>query len=194
MNDHLHALIQCTQDRWQPTIGDPHLMGWITVLGYGLAALAALTALIRTQATTRPTAEKLFWYLLVPGLVFLMINKQLDLQSLLTAVARCEAQLSGWYADRRPVQVAFIFALIALGTALLGILAWLLRQSLDRLWLVLLGITLLVTFILVRAVGFHRVDVLIGTELAGWRLNWLFELGGITLVILGCRYAIRRSD
>ncbi|WP_417586111.1 hypothetical protein [Nitrincola sp.] len=192
MNNHLQALLTCTQERWQPIIGDPHIMGWITVAGYGIAAITALTTLVKFHAQRPSRAEAIFWYLLVIGLFFLMLNKQLDLQSLLTAVARCEAQLSGWYGNRRPVQVAFIFGLIVIGLALLALLAYLLRHALSRLWLVLLGITLLVTFVLVRAVGFHSVDILIGTQLAGWRLNWIFELGGITLVVMGCIFYNRK--
>lgn len=189
MNNHLHALLSCTQDRWQPEIGDPHLMGWVTVAGYGVAAITAFITLLTARRCHSTRIEQLFWYCLVPALAFLMINKQLDLQTLLTVIARCEAQLSGWYSDRRPVQVAFIYALIAAGLIILSTLAYWLRHAITHLWLVLLGTIFLMTFVLVRAVGFHSVDVLIGTQLAGWRLNWIFELGGIALVVMGCLLA-----
>lgn len=183
---HLRALLSCTQERWQPTIGDPHIMGWVTVAGYGVAALATFLTLLNTRRYPLARTERLFWYCLVPALAFLMFNKQLDLQTLLTAIARCEAQISGWYTDRRPVQVAFIYTLIVAGLIIISALAYWLRHTFSRLWLVLLGTVFLVTFVLVRAVGFHSVDVLIGTQLAGWRLNWIFELGGISLVVMGC--------
>jgi hypothetical protein len=164
-------------------------MGWVTVAGYGVATITAFITLLTARRCHSARTEQLFWYCLVPALAFLMINKQLDLQTLLTAIARCEAQLSGWYSDRRPVQVAFIYALIAAGLIILSTLAYWLRHAVTRLWLVLLGTIFLVTFVLVRAVGFHSVDVLIGTQLAGWRLNWIFELGGIALVVMGCLLA-----
>jgi len=193
LNNHLQSLFTCTQERWQPTIGDPHFMGWVTVAGYGVAALAALTALRHARTQHLPRAEILFWYLLCPALLMLMINKQLDIQTLFTTVARCEAQLSGWYANRRPIQIAFILGLMLLSITLLGLFSYRLRHSLNRLWLVLIGTITLLTFILVRAVGFHHVDILIGTQLAGWRLNWIIELGGITLVIMGCIYYNRKN-
>lgn len=160
-------------------------MGWLTVLGYGIAAILALRTSKQVKSIDLPQVEKIFWFMLTPALFFLMVNKQLDLQSLLTAVGRCEAQISGWYDLRRAKQAKFIYILITTGLFSLVIASFLLRRSIRRMWLVLLGTTSLVTFILVRAVGFHHVDVLIGTTLAGWRVNWIFELGGIVLVIAG---------
>jgi hypothetical protein len=41
---------------------------------------------------------------------------------------------------------------------------------------------LLLTFIVVRAISFHHVDVFLKSGIAGLRMNWLLELGGISLV------------
>lgn len=40
-------------------------------------------------------------------------------------------------------------------------------------------------FVLIRAIGFHHVDALIGLDAAGVRLNWAVELGGIGLFASG---------
>jgi hypothetical protein len=39
-----------------------------------------------------------------------------------------------------------------------------------------------VTFVLVRASSFHRMDELISWRILGLRMNWLLELGGIALI------------
>ena len=183
----LDSLMACVADRWRPQIGDPHLMGWLTVAVYGIAALLAFWSgrRLRTSGRAVPWSERLFWPMLAVLMLALMVNKQLDLQSLLTAVGRCFAMADGWYADRRPVQRRFI-EILALATCLgvLG-LSVMLRRSLRRLWLVVLGVGAVCGFVLIRAVGFHYTDRLIGMVVAGWRMNWVLELGALSIVILG---------
>ena len=191
MLDHVRAVVDCALARWSPEIGDPTVMGWITVAAYAVAAaLAAATALAGRFPEARRRVERGFWIAMAVGLAALAVNKQFDLQSALTAVGRCVAQLDGWYARRRAVQMVFI-ALLAGGVVLIALVGLvLLRHSLARLWLALLGAATLAGFVLIRAVGFHHMDAVIGLQVAGWRLNWVFELGGIALVCLGALWAI----
>jgi hypothetical protein len=194
MNGYADTLVNCVLSRWSPEIGDPTFMGWLTVIGYLAASALAITVICadRFPNTTR-RLERGFWLTLAFGLAMLAVNKQLDLQSALTAAGRCVAIRDGWYDDRRIVQTAFIAALL-LGFAVAGSLALaVLRRALSRLWLATLGVGWLVTFVLVRAVGFHHVDVLIGMTVGGWRMNWVLELGGIALVSAGAVWAIIRG-
>ncbi|MFV0475768.1 MAG: isopropylmalate isomerase [Pikeienuella sp.] len=178
------AVWDCAMLRWRPAIGDPTLMGWLTVAGYFAAAALALFA-TRAALRGRDRAERLFWIACCAGFLFLGVNKQLDLQSLLTAIGRCVAQIQGWYEDRRAVQAEFILVILAACGALFAVFAWALRKSLRRNWLALLGAAMIAGFILVRAVGFHHVDAALGLRFGGWRLNWILELGGIAIFSLG---------
>ena len=182
------AILHCVTERWAPGIGDPGVMGWATVAAY---AVAAVLALRRASGPVAGPAERRFWAVAMAGLAFLAVNKQLDLQSLLTAAGRCTAQLQGWYDMRRTVQLDFIVTLAA--AALLGglVTLWLMRGTLARTWLAILGLVWIIGFVLVRAVGFHHVDEMIGLRVAGMRLNWVFELGGIGLFALGTMLAGR---
>ena len=119
------------------------------------------------------------------------VNKQLDLQSLLTMIARCHAQLSGWYDVRRIVQEAFIYLIAAAGVVTLGLMALVLRGILGRIWPALLGLGFVCLFVVVRAASFHHVDVLLGSFAGGIKLNWLLELPGPILVAL---VALRRRS
>jgi hypothetical protein len=99
--------------RWEAGIGDPTVIGWVTVAAYAVAALLSL----RCARRAAEPLEFRFWAVLSVALVLLGINKQLDLQSLVTQVGRDLAFAQGWYENRRIVQAAFIGFLIAAGLA-----------------------------------------------------------------------------
>ena len=178
-------LIACAAARWTPGIGDPTAWGWITVLVYvgaaGLCAAAARRAPVRR--------EMAFWAVLAAGLLALAVNKQLDLQSGLTAVARCLAQADGWYEDRRRVQLTFIAGVA--GIAMTGAVgaAWFMRRSLSRVWPAVLGVALVLGFVAIRAAGSHRVDVAIGQGAFGVTANAALEVGGTLLIAFGAARA-----
>lgn len=162
-------------------------MGWATVVAYVLATILALLTLIKGARR-----QRFFWFVLTALLFLLAINKQLDLQSALTAAGRCLANAQGWYDNRRVVQVIFIsaIAMIALITALT--LAWTMRRDLGRIWLALVGVIFLLAFVAIRAAGFHHFDWFIGYQVAGIRMNWILELGGITLIAANALFLLLR--
>jgi hypothetical protein len=187
----LAAFLSTTADgRWRPAIGDPSVVGWITVLAYFLAALlAGRTALASRRCaglSSAPQEARLvfrFWLAIAWLLVVLGVNKQLDLQTLLTQLLRDLAQAQGWYENRRPYQIGFILVIGAAGAAGTTLLALRLRPVVRRVWVGVLGVGLLVSFVLIRAASFHHVDLLLkrGTV----HLNWLLELGSIAVLGLG---------
>ncbi len=187
-------ILTCAHDAWSPGIGDPHIMGWITVVVYAACALAALQLSIRNPFHG-PGAwrERVFWAGVCALMLCLAVNKQLDLQSLMTAIGRCHAKLNGWYNERQAMQRGFIRAL-ALGALLLALgTAWFLRASLRRNALAVLGLALVLSFVVIRAVGFHDVDKLISTDVMSIRVNWIFELSGLVLILLSALSRLRRT-
>lgn len=179
-------------DVWRPGIGDPTVMGWVTVAAYFGAAflcLRELTAVLRKQGGREKTV---FWAALTALLVLLGFNKQLDLQTLLTLTGRRIAIAQGWYENRRILQVLFV-AVVGIGGGLsVWVMRRLVRKHLD-LRLPLLGFVVLLVFIVVRAASFHHIDQLINFRFAGVRMNWVLELGAIALVSVGAWTARNRS-
>jgi len=178
-------MLDCAFENWSPTIGDPTLMGWFTVATYIAAAMVSLrVAVVGAFPENFSGRERTFWVLLAVLLSLLALNKQLDLQSFLTTTARCLAIEQGWYENRRPVQLAFI-AIVGLCCL---IVAWsaaaLLRRSLRRTWLALTGLFVVLTFVLIRAAGFHHVDMLINVEVYSIRANWVLELSGLVMILI----------
>ncbi len=179
---------------WTPQIGDPTPIGWFTVAAYVLVAvLCAFTGWRVRGNPPRANLHTRFWFALTPLFVLLAINKQLDLQTLLTVLGRDIAQADGWYADRRFVQVFFIFLLGVGGLAALGGLCYALRRVLALYALTLLGLVFLICFIVVRAASFHHIDAMLRLSVAGLRVNALFELGGIACVAAGALLVAARG-
>ncbi|MGP6089116.1 isopropylmalate isomerase [Antarctobacter jejuensis] len=180
----LAEVMACVGLRWSPQIGDPSVMGWATVVAYGTASGLCLWAAILRRTDRR------FWLVMSLILAFLCVNKQLDLQSALTATGRCIAQMQGWYENRRTVQMAFIAGLVLIGLSTFLLAAIRLAPALHRVGIALLGFGVLIVFVAVRAVGMHHVDQIINLRLGGARMNWILELSGIILIILNATAAV----
>lgn len=184
-----NGLVACVSERWTPQIGDPEITGWLTVLAY--LACAGLS-LVVWQRLPHGRARG-FWAAITALTLFLAVNKQLDLQTALTAAGRCLANAQGWYAWRRPVQLAFLLLLAA------GVLAALragkraLRGNRRANRWALRGVAILAAFVMMRAVGFHGFDAMIGQRLFGVRLNFIFENAGLVLIALNAVAILRRE-
>jgi hypothetical protein len=178
---------EMVEGAWRPGIGDPTIMGWVTVAAYCAAAWACGRAAWREgrldgSPRSRPAP---FWIALTVAMVALGINKQLDLQSLLTSVGRDVFRDWGLYKARRVYQAAFIVVIALVCAGLLGLFLWISRRNLRRRGLALLGMMFILGFVLIRASSFHHVDKMLGARLGGVKWNWILELGGIACVALG---------
>jgi hypothetical protein len=186
--------LACTFDRWSPKIGDPTVMGWVTVAVYLLSALMAARVAHGGAFPVRTARrERLFWTFLWVLMLCMAVNKQLDLQSFMTAVGRCVAKLEGWYRARRSVQQIFVLGL-AFATGSLGLwLFWVMRDTLRRTAVALLGTITVFGFVVIRAVGFHDVDAVINHMIGSVRMNWVLELSGLVLILIGASLHPRAS-
>ncbi len=184
-------LINCVSDRWSPKIGDPTVLGWVTVAAYAACAGLAVAVVWRRKTTGRGSV---FWALLAALMVFLALNKELDLQSALTAAGRCVAKAQGWYDDRRAFQRHFIFALVAGIGVVVALCLYFLRTELRHSGLALLGLAFVCGFVAVRAVGFHHVDWLINQSLFSVRINGMLELSGLVLIAINAAALLRRRS
>lgn len=174
-------------------------MGWLTVVAYAAAAVLCFIAARRCPVVADAGAarrRRRIWLGVGVLMAFLCINKQLDLQSLFTDMGRVLAKREGWYDERRTVQRWFVIAVAAAGATAFFIMAWKIRSILRENIVLLLGLTSLLTFIVIRAASFHHVDVLIGSELLGVRVNWILELTGIVLIAISAARSARhpRAD
>ena len=137
--------------------------------------------------------ERTVWRWMLAGMIALGINKQLDLQSGLTELARVLAHEQGWYANRRQYQEAFVVASPMLGLTAMAALVLLIWRAPAPTLCACAGAVGLLIFIAIRAASFHRVDEMLGLRLSGLSMNWLLEIG--SLLVIGCsaykRYRVR---
>lgn len=181
------SLIACVFERWRPEIGDPELTGWLTVLIYLLCFGLSLSVWRRYPELV----GRGFWAFLTVLLLFLAVNKQLDLQSAMTQIGRCVSQAHGWYEDRRYVQFAFILGLLL--TSVIGLIvgARLLFGSLRQNGIALVGLAILTSFVVIRAVGFHKMDALLRHREFGLSTNFLLENTGLALIAFNAILLLR---
>ncbi|CQR85030.1 hypothetical protein [Paracoccus aminovorans] len=185
----LSALRACIARDWTPQIGDPEITGWLTVISYLICFVLAVMVLRRRPAG----AARGLWLAIAGLMAFLGLNKQLDLQTALTATGRCMAHAQGWYDNRYLVQIAFIAGLVL---GVLIALVWAsraLRGHMRRNGLALLGLAVLCGFVLVRAVGFHHVDMLLSLDVANLKFNFWFENAGLVLIAINALMLLRRG-
>jgi hypothetical protein len=171
--------------RWIAGIGDPSVVGWVTV---GIYATGVVLAARNAAAAQRSGVPTSFWFVLTAMLLALGLNKQLDLQSWFGQTGRDMAIAQGWYESRRAVQAVFI---AVLGAGAVGALLWARRQW-AGLWheyrWVFGGVTLLLMFIVIRAASFHHIDEFIGIDVGVTTFGRALELAGVLAIGAGCAH------
>lgn len=162
--------------RWRPEIGDPSFMGWFTVAAYAVGAILAARQWFQRRDG--------IWLAVALGMALLCVNKQFDLQSLFTDIGRVASHHMGWYEERRRFQKWFVLGVLAGAGIFGGFFIWRFNAFWLRHKLLSAGVFFLLTFILIRAISFHHFDMFLKARLAGVKMNWALELGGIFLVSL----------
>ena len=194
-NSHMLSLI--SQIHWRPGVGDPTIVGWITVLSYfAVFLLSVLCA--KSYGRRNPNeithAQHRIWWVIAFVLLLLCINKQLDLQSLITDIGRVYARRQGWYDHRRMVQSWFIACVVFSGFFSL-LLAWrALRNAWQENCLTITGLIFLVGFVVIRAASFHNMDRFLGGFFWGLKMNGALELGGIFTIGISAATKLKRSS
>ena len=172
-------------NQWEPGIGDPTFMGWLTVVAYLITSLLCVVCAQQTNRMPYPDRDdkqRLLWWSLALVLLLLGINKQLDLQSWFTQVGRQLAISEGWYQERRGFQIEFIAGIALVAFVLILLTVDKMINELRESWLAMLGIIFLISFVVIRAASFHHIDQMLHWQLAGFQMNWILELGGIACI------------
>jgi hypothetical protein len=160
-------------------------MGWFTVGAYWACFMTGICAAWLNRTKREDGQAFLFWIVVSLLMLFLGINKQLDLQSLFTEIGRNMAKAQGWMDHRRAVQFWFIAIFGAASLSVFVFLTIRMQRLFKRFTLAFVGLFFLLTFVIIRAASFHHFDAALGLRFAGARLNWVLELTGIFTVVFG---------
>jgi hypothetical protein len=178
-------------------VGDPTVLGWGTVGAYTVAALLVWRAWrtsVRERRAGHGASATRFWAVVLGGTVVLGANKQLDLQSRLVAWFWSLPAAQAWQDHRGTVQIGFVLVLFLLGAALCAWLGYLARRELRRVFLALVGWTLLCTYVAIRALATQHVDRLFGVRAVDAHLRAVLELGAVALLAIGAIVYVRRRE
>jgi len=176
MND----LWTCAAARWWPELGDPTLWGWTATVLFALAALVSVQ-----MAAALAGRDRLLWAVAAALMAALALNKQLDLQILLTATGRCLAQAQGWFEVRRAVQAAFVATLAIVVVVAFVALARAGRGTREGSGWVIVGLGLTGAFVLWRAALFHHMESEALHTLTHLYVPQMLEAAGPVALILG---------
>ena len=177
--------------------GDPTFIGWMTAIGYLIAAALCTASALRARGPLpgeRFSPSRLFWWATAFLVLLLGVNKQMDLQTLFTWALRRMARAEGWYELRRPLQKCFVAGLALAGAGFYGVLLFLLRRRWKRYLLALAGFALLGCYVLLRVGTFYHVQRAASEEGAVPWLKWALELGGILCIGVSAALQTRRSS
>lgn len=182
-------------------IGDPNPLAWATVIAYLTASVGCLLCAINAKlifGAKQVRVHQIIWGVMFFVMLFLGINKQLDIQTWFTAVIKALARHYDIYELGKRSQGGFIalLALVALGGMVTA--AWMIRKHWRRYIFLIFGALFIVRFVLVRIGIFYRVSLpRLSVLTGGIKLNWLLEIVGAIVVaaaaFLNWRYARRQK-
>ena len=169
---------------------DRTTFAWIIVVLYFAGAGASFWAWFGAESR-----ERRFWLATAILLVLLGLNKELDLQNVLTQNARAIVRYLDLYDQRRLMQGGFLLILGTAGlVAMVFLASWLRRASLPARTAAA-GVVLLFAFVVMRAASFHHIDRWVTIDVAGLRSGWWLELAGIAVIgVSALVYRGRRSE
>jgi protein-S-isoprenylcysteine O-methyltransferase Ste14 len=184
---------------WQPRLDNPDLFGWSVVAAYVIAAaFCARAALARRKTGPEEERASAVWRLLALGLLFLGINKQLNLQTLLIVLGRRAALAGGWYEERRLAQAVFSAVLTVAGLLALWFMRARFREFFARNPRAFTGLVVLLIFLLIRAASinhvFERAGIKPDVKHDDKRWTWLLEIAGSACLALAAMKAGQQRD
>lgn len=143
----------------------------------------------------REIGEAPCWLVLGGLLLCLGVNKQADLQTLLTLYGRDVLRLTGQYEARRTIQIFFIIAAIFVAFGSVMAFFWVVQRLSWCCRAAAAGLALQMAFLVIRAASFHHVDILLGLRLGDLKLNLLLESMGLFVILQAAmfRWAAERA-
>ncbi|MEL7239364.1 MAG: hypothetical protein AAGK78_10915 [Planctomycetota bacterium] len=171
--------------RWWQGWGDSFAADWVLTLLYAVAAgcmIAAWRAHARVGTAKRSQRA---WLVFAALALVLSVNKQMDLQTLLTNVVRVVARENGWYEQRRGWQAAAVVASVAVTICVGAVAVWLMRRERWPAKLALLGFGVLAAFYGTRLSSFHHTDHFLSDFLVQRAFKWRhgFEAVGLSIAL-----------
>jgi hypothetical protein len=164
---------------WHFQLDNPNFLGWSVVTAYLLAAICCGRVAWKGDKSADETRV---WWILSGLLVFLGVNKQLNLQTLMLDIGRHIAWSQGWFGERRHVQAIFAAAFAAVGLILLGLFMVLARRFIRNNRLAFAGMIVILFFVVLRSSTINHIHEIVGFDPRDEYWAWVLELTGSFLI------------
>ncbi|MBN2041625.1 MAG: hypothetical protein JW864_16435 [Spirochaetes bacterium] len=176
-----HAVLEGT---WIKFHGDNTFEGWFITAVYFIIFILYVQYLLRVRKNPENIEKNYMRFILITAILtfILGINKQLDLQMLLTDIGRTHSKIFGWYNIRRPAQVRFISIFASLATGVVILSAYNLRKLWRKIFLQTTGLFILFGFIIIKGSSHHKLDHFFSKKILGMSMFGVFEIIGLALI------------
>ena len=167
--------------RWKLGVGDPSYEGWAICILYLLASVMSWFR-CRSFRESDPDYSRL-WIFISGGLLFLGINKQLDLQTIISDIGRWIATELSLMEQRHIFKIVFMLLLLIIGLWFLFRFKAKIIKMFHKEKFTVLGLALLMAFIFLRATSFHILSDEVNEILNSFRFFLIFELMALMVII-----------
>lgn len=139
----------------------------------------------------RQKSSPSFYFGIAAVFVALAVNEQLNLLSKLTRLFSFLAWKQDWYGARQLIQVIWILAVLVASMLTLISSRRLSRELLSSKLVILDGVVFLLAVIVIHSISLHYLDRFFDIRLGFLKMYHLFELGGISIVVMGVLNELR---
>lgn len=169
---------------WIQYAGDYTVEGWFITLSYFFVCILCYLYLIKIRKKKDKVDSYYirFWFILIIILFILGINKQLDIQMLLTDIGRIYSMEHGWYDNRKIFQIEFTSFLAIIGIGFLFVIIYFLINIWRQVSLALFGLSILFSFVIVKSVSIHLLEHFFSTTILGITFFGIIELIGLICI------------
>jgi hypothetical protein len=181
---------------WIRYAGDFTFTGWFITAIYFIVFL--LCILYLSKLNKNPAKHEkpyVHFRIFLTGCIFLLgLNKQIDIQLLITDIGRTYSQAHGWYETRKYFQVEFLAVFSTIGLGLFFILCKALKNIWRSVFLPVTGLFILFSFVIIKASSLHILEHYFDKRIGGFNLFDISELTGLLCIGLSLIITDRRFN
>jgi hypothetical protein len=126
--------------------------------------------------------SRLVWLSIAIIFILMAINRVFNIDIRLTEAFRKIAKTRGWYDQRYPIQIFFVAGITAIGIIFLILVVPKITVGMSHYRLILLMVTFLAAFIILRAISYHPVDQIVNLQIDRYRIGSILESGCIGFI------------
>lgn len=168
--------------RWRLGIGDPTIEGWLICTLYFIGFILSFKKSINVKVNS--TVSHKTWTFISLTLLFLSLNKQLDLQTLISDTGRAIAINLELMEQRHIFKRVFILVVALCGIIFLIKYKENVVSFNKNYHLAFVGMTTLITFVFLRAISFHIFSDTFNNMLENIYFFKALELTSILILLL----------